>query len=51
MNNQKNSITQLIALIEVSNLSKKLSTSANETLLILDDINLTIEQGESVAIT
>ena len=51
MNNQKNSITQQIALIEVSNLSKKLSTSANETLLILDDINLTIEQGESVAIT
>ena len=46
MNNQKNSI-----LIETKNLSKKLSTSSNEELLILDNINLTISQGESVAIT
>ena len=37
--------------IETSNLSKRLSTSSNEELHILKKINLTISQGESVAIT
>jgi len=37
--------------IETKNLSKKLSTSSNEELQILDNINLGIKQGESVAIT
>jgi putative ABC transport system ATP-binding protein len=37
--------------IETNNLGKRLSTSLNEELLILKDINLQITQGESVAIT
>jgi putative ABC transport system ATP-binding protein len=37
--------------IETKNLNKRLSTSDNEELLILDNINLSISQGESVAIT
>jgi len=37
--------------IETKNLGKRLSTSSNEELLILNDINLQITQGESVAIT
>jgi len=37
--------------IETINLSKRLSTSSNEVLQILNDINLSISQGESVAIT
>jgi len=37
--------------IETKNLGKRLSTSLNEELLILDNINLSIAQGESVAIT
>ena len=51
MNNQKDSITKNTLLIETLHLSKKLSTTVNTTLLILDDINLKIAQGESVAIT
>lgn len=54
MNNQKNSVagTKKIVqgVIETKNLGKKLSSS-NEELLILDNINLSIAQGESVAIT
>lgn len=37
--------------IEANNLVKKLPVSSGEELLILDDINLKIEQGESIAIT
>ena len=37
--------------IETKNLGKRLSTSSNQELLILNDINLQIAQGESVAIT
>jgi len=37
--------------IETKNLGKRLSTSSNQELLILDNINLSITQGESVAIT
>ncbi len=55
MNNQKNSVavTKKIVqgVIETQNLGKKLSTSSNEELLILDKINLSIAQAESVAIT
>ncbi|MCF6194834.1 MAG: ATP-binding cassette domain-containing protein [Kangiellaceae bacterium] len=63
MNNQKNSVViEKVAeiaskkvvektVIETKKLSKRLSTSLNEELLILDNINLTISQGESVAIT
>ncbi len=51
MNNQKNSITSENSLIETKNLGKRLSTSLNEELLILDQINLNIKRGESVAIT
>ena len=51
MNNQKNSKNDNTSLIETQHLSKKLSTTANTTLLILDNINLQIMQGESVAIT
>jgi len=51
VNNQKNSITSENSLIETKNLGKRLSTSLNEELLILDQINLNIKRGESVAIT
>jgi len=37
--------------IETKDLGKRLSTSSNQELLILDNINLGISQGESVAIT
>ncbi len=51
MNNQKNSVALTKKVIETQNLGKRLSTSSNEELLILDNINLGIKQGESVAIT
>ena len=51
MNNQKDSITQLSTVILAKQLSKKLATTDNQELLILDDINLSIAQNESVAIT
>jgi len=37
--------------IETKNLGKRLSTASNKELLILNNINLSITQGESVAIT
>ncbi len=51
MNNQKNSKTRLSTVIQAKHLSKKLATTENEELLILDDINLSVTQNESVAIT
>ena len=51
MNNQKDSITQLSTVIVAKQLSKKLATTDNQELLILDHINLSIAQNESVAIT
>lgn len=51
MNNQKDSITHLSTVIQVKQLSKKLATTDNEELLILDNINLSIAQNESTAIT
>ena len=51
MNNQKDSITLLSTVILAKQLSKKLATTDNQELLILDDINLSIAQNESVAIT
>ena len=37
--------------IESHNLSKSLPVSTSENLQILDQINLSVQQGESVAIT
>ncbi len=51
MNNQKNSVVIENNVIKTEKLGKRLSTSLNEELLILDNINLSISQGESVAIT
>ncbi len=45
MNNQKNK-----PVIQAKKLSKRLASSSNNELLILDQIDLTIAQGESVAI-
>lgn len=51
MKNQKNSTVVANNVIEAKDLGKRLSTSENEELLILDNINLSICQSESVAIT
>ena len=40
-----------VVVIESSNLTRRLVSSANRELLILDQVNLRIQQGESVAIT
>lgn len=50
MENQQTNLNKKIV-IETKNLIKKLPVSSEDELLILNDINLCISQGESVAIT